>query len=151
MESLKKKYQKIKIIGEGTFAVIYEGISLETSRKVAIKKIKMGDSSYGIDIGALREIRSLQKLSHENIVNLIEVFSSKKNINLVLEFVDSDLEKLIRDRSVVFSAGDVKSWMWMLLKGVQECHSKWILHRVRLDEIVYFYVGFEAKQSAHCQ
>ena len=138
MNTSTKKYQKNKIIGEGTFAVIYEATSAETSQKVAIKKIKMGDTSYGIDIGALREIRSLQQLRHENIVDLIEVFPSKKNINLVLEFLDSDLEKVIKDKSVLFSAADIKSWMWMILKGIQECHSRWIIHRVFIILVLTF-------------
>ena len=83
------------------------------------KKKKMGNTSYGIDIGALREILALQKLSHTNIVNLIEVFPSKKNVNLVLEFLENDLKQIIRSKSVLYSTADVKSWILMLLKGIQ--------------------------------
>lgn len=146
--SRKKRYQKVKIIGEGTFAVIYEAIDTQTSKRVAIKKIKMGDSSYGIDIGALREIHSLQKIRHPNVISLLEVFPSKKNVNLVLEFLDSDLERIIKDRSLLFSTADIKSWMWMLLKGIQECHVNWIIHRVFV--IFIHFIGLETKQFASC-
>ncbi|CAG7683975.1 unnamed protein product, partial [Allacma fusca] len=37
---------------------------------------------------ALREIRVLRKLRHENLVNLIEVFRRRKHIYLVFEFID---------------------------------------------------------------
>ena len=47
----------------------------------------------------------------------------------VYEFLDSDLECLIRDRATIISAADVKSYMQMLLKGLVSCHKHWILHR----------------------
>jgi cyclin-dependent kinase 7 len=60
------------------------------------------------------------------------VFSHKANLNLVLEFLEYDLEMLIKNKSVVFSAGDVKAWMGMCLKGLRHVHSLYILHRVFL-------------------
>ena len=65
-------------------------------------------------------------------IQLIDVFSHKANLNLVLEFLEYDLEMLIKNKSVVFSAGDVKSWMSMCLKGLRHVHSLYILHRVRI-------------------
>lgn len=63
---------------------------------------------------------------------LLSVFSSKTNLNLVLEFLTTDLEYLIRDKTLLFQPGDVKSWMQMTLRGVEFCHRNGILHRVRL-------------------
>ena len=59
------------------------------------------------------------------------MFSNKSNLNLVLEFLDSDLEAVIRDKHLVFQQSDVKSWMLMTMKGLDFCHRNWILHRVR--------------------
>jgi len=61
---------------------------------------------------------------------LLDVFSSKKNLNLVLEYLDSDLEMIIKDRSVVFLPADMKSWMAMTFRGLEFCHRNFILHRV---------------------
>jgi serine/threonine protein kinase len=47
----------------------------------------------------------------------------------VLEFLDSDLEALIKAKGVVLSPGDVKAYMLMLLKALQDCHQHWVLHR----------------------
>jgi cyclin-dependent kinase 7 len=58
------------------------------------------------------------------------VFSSKKNLNLVLEFLDTDLEMIIKDRSLVFLPADIKSWIAMTFRGLEFCHRNWILHRV---------------------
>ena len=70
-EFYKHKYQKTRKIGEGTYAVVYEGIATESKRIIAIKKIKLGAYSSEIEVSALREIKHLQELKHPNI---IEVF-----------------------------------------------------------------------------
>jgi len=65
-------------------------------------------------------------------MQLLDVFSSKKNLNLVLEFLDSDLEMIIKDRSLVFLPADTKSWMAMTFRGLEFCHRNHILHRVNI-------------------
>ena len=51
----------------------------------------------------------------------------------ILEFLDSDLEILIKDKSIIFQPADVKSWFLMLLRGLHHCHKNFILHRVLLS------------------
>ncbi|XP_010252062.1 PREDICTED: cyclin-dependent kinase D-1 isoform X2 [Nelumbo nucifera] len=41
----------------------------------------------------------------------------------------SDLEAIVRDRNIVLSPADIKSFMQMTLKGLAYCHKKWVLHR----------------------
>lgn len=48
----------------------------------------------------------------------------------MLEYLNTDLEAIIKDRSLVFRAGDIKSWMFMLCRGLEYCHRNWCLHRV---------------------
>jgi cyclin-dependent kinase 7 len=73
-------------------------------------------------------LRQLKKLQ------LLDVFSSKSNLNLVLEFLDTDLEAVIKDRSLIFQASDIKSWMLMTMRGLEFCHRNWVLHRVGSPE-----------------
>lgn len=47
----------------------------------------------------------------------------------VFEFLDSDLEALIKAKGVVLSPADVKAYMWMLLQALDACHKHWVLHR----------------------
>lgn len=61
---------------------------------------------------------------------LLDVFSHKANLNLVLEYLDTDLEAVIKDRTLIFQAADIKSWMAMTFKGLEFCHRNWVLHRV---------------------
>lgn len=66
----------------------------------------------------------------ENSIKLLDVFSSKTNLNLVLEYLDSDLEMIIKDRSLVFTPADIKSWTAMMVRGLEFCHRNFVLHRV---------------------
>ena len=52
------------------------------------------------------------------------------SLNMVLEFLDSDLEMLINNQNIVISIADIKSWMMMLLRGVNFIHLHNVLHRV---------------------
>ncbi len=48
----------------------------------------------------------------------------------MLEFLDTDLEAVIKDKTLLFQGADIKSWMLMTMKGLEFCHRNWILHRV---------------------
>lgn len=50
-------------------------------------------------------------------------------MNLVLEYLESDLEHVIKDKSITLSTAHIKSWMQMMLLGLEHCHRCWILHR----------------------
>ncbi|KAJ3346754.1 TFIIH complex serine/threonine-protein kinase subunit kin28, partial [Entophlyctis luteolus] len=131
-----ERFVKGDKIGEGTFAVVYKGALLHSSRAetasgrpVAIKKIKLGQFKDGLDVPSIREVKFLKQLKHSNVVELISVFSHKQNLTMVLELMDSDLEVIIKNKSVVFNTADVKSWLLMTLRGTYHCHRNFILHR----------------------
>ncbi|KAG0123730.1 kinase-like domain-containing protein [Tuber indicum] len=129
-EETKKKYTKDRKVGEGTYAVVHLGHVKSTALPVAIKKIKLSAMVDGISMDAIREVKFLQELRHENIIRLIDVFSSKnQNLNLVLEFLDSDLEMIIKDTKIGFGGADIKSWLAMSLRGLWWCHKNFVLHR----------------------
>ncbi|KAI9295079.1 CMGC/CDK/CDK7 protein kinase [Neoconidiobolus thromboides FSU 785] len=122
-------YLKDRKLGEGTYAVVYLGKQKITGRKVAIKKIKVQEMQNGLDISSIREIKCLKELSHPNIIELIEVYMHKTSLNLILEYLESDLEQVIKDKNLVFMPSDIKSWMLMTLRGLEFCHDNNILHR----------------------
>lgn len=79
---------------------------------------------------ALREVKLLRELKpHPNVVPLLDVFLHKRRLCLVFEFVDSDLEAVVRAKGVVLSPGDVKAYMRALLEALSFCHASWVLHR----------------------
>ncbi|CEF63125.1 Cyclin-dependent kinase 7 [Strongyloides ratti] len=110
----KGRYEKVKHLGEGQFANVYLAKDTITNDLVAIKKIKLGSITEvrdGINRTALREIKLLQEVKHDNIICLRDVIGHKKNIQLVMDFMETDLEIVIKDKSLEY------------------LHSNWILHR----------------------
>lgn len=102
---------------------------LQTGQTVAIKKIRLGKQKEGVNFTALREIKLLKELKDPNIIELIDAFPHKGNLHLVFEFMETDLEAVIRDRNIFLSPADIKSYLQMTLKGLEYCHKKWVLHR----------------------
>jgi len=128
-DTLLTNIDPAKKVGEGTYAVVYLGKQVESGRDIAIKEIKTGQFKDGLDMSALREVKYLQELRHDNVIELVDVFSASDNLNLVLEFLPADLEMIIKDRDILFSPADMKSWLLMTLRGVHHCHRNFILHR----------------------
>ncbi|XP_020592120.1 cyclin-dependent kinase D-1-like [Phalaenopsis equestris] len=123
------RYLKRELLGEGTYGVVFKAIDTQSGKTVAIKRIRLGKHKEGVNFTALREIKLLKELKDPNIIELIDAFPYKGNLHLVFEFMESDLEAVIRDRNIVLSPGDIKSYLQMTLKGLAFCHKKWVLHR----------------------
>jgi len=126
------RYSKIEFLGEGQFATVFKATDNEEGGVVAVKKIKIGnkvEALDGINRTALREIKLLQELRHENLIGLLDVFGHKSNISLVYDFMDTDLEVIIKDKDIVLTQSHIKAYMIMTLKGIEYLHRMWVLHR----------------------
>ncbi|KAK6179419.1 hypothetical protein SNE40_011784 [Patella caerulea] len=131
-EERVNRYEKIDFLGEGQFATVYKARDTKTDRIVAVKKIKIGtraEAADGINRTALREIKLLQELEHANIIGLLDVFGQKSNISLVFDFMETDLEIIIKDTNIVLTPPHIKSYVLQTLLGLEYLHAHWILHR----------------------
>uniref|UniRef100_A0A7I4F4M7 [RNA-polymerase]-subunit kinase n=1 Tax=Physcomitrium patens TaxID=3218 RepID=A0A7I4F4M7_PHYPA len=123
------RYDKGVTIGSGTFGIVFKAIDKLTNRTVAVKMIRTGKYKEGVNVTALREIKLLKELYDPNVIELVDVYQHKRNLYLVFEYMESDLEAVIYDRNTFLSPADYKSYIYMTLKGLAFCHKKWILHR----------------------
>ena len=55
---------------EGNLFLYDTGREASTGRKVAIKKIKVGQFKDGLDMSAIREVKYLRELKHQNIIEV---------------------------------------------------------------------------------
>ncbi|ORZ34863.1 kinase-like domain-containing protein [Catenaria anguillulae PL171] len=128
-----ENYDKLSPIGEGTYGVVMKCRHRESGQIVAIKKFKESDDDAQIRKTALREVRMLKQLKHENIVNLFDVFRRKGKLYLVFEHVDhtilEDLEKHPNGLSDHRDHGVVRKVMYQLLRAVDYLHSHNVIHR----------------------
>ena len=85
-----EKYHGFKKIGDGTYGSVLKAHSLKTGEVVAIKKMKKKYYRWDQCI-SLREIQSLIKLAHPNIVRLYEVSLEQNVLHFVFEFIDKNV------------------------------------------------------------
>jgi cyclin-dependent kinase 9 len=132
-------YKVIAKIGSGTHGEVFKAKD-EDGRPVALKKILMQKETQGFPITAIREIKLLQELKHDNIVDLVEICRSRSSQSpcclpgidtffLVMEFCDHDLAGLIANRKLKFSLGEIKKVMYQLFNGLYHIHQNRIVHR----------------------
>ena len=81
------KYKVIKTIGDGTYGSVCKAVSKSTGEVVAIKKMKKKFYSWE-ECMALREIKSLRKLNHPQIVKLKEVIRVNDDLYFVFEYLE---------------------------------------------------------------
>lgn len=60
---------------------------------------------------------------------LVDVFAGRANVNMVLEYCITDLEEVIKDRSVILTPAEIKCCMRQILLGTAACHAAYTLHR----------------------
>jgi len=135
-------YQDQKQVGEGQYGEVFMARDKFSGRRVALKKLKMASEHNGFPITAIREIKILNSLRHENIVDLIEIVTNQKDskkslleedyVYMVFEYMDYDLQGLIyanSKRSVQLTPQHIKSYTKQLLDGVYHMHKNKIIHR----------------------
>uniref|UniRef100_A0A5B7BXG9 cyclin-dependent kinase n=2 Tax=Davidia involucrata TaxID=16924 RepID=A0A5B7BXG9_DAVIN len=124
------KYNYIALIGDGSFGVVYKACDHVTGEIVAIKSIAFRDADECVPSSVIREVSLLKELEHDNIIRLLNVLSSERNVSLVFEYLNSDLKKFMQTfPSVAKDPQIIKSFLRQILCGVEYCHSNEIIHR----------------------
>jgi cyclin-dependent kinase 3 len=128
-EAALERYQRMDILGEGTYGVVYRAIDRTTGQIVALKKMRLDRTEEGIPQTALREVSILQEIHHINIVNLLDVICADGKLYLIFEFVDQDLKKALEKRAAPYTGSTLKRLIYQLLDGLYFCHRHRIVHR----------------------
>eukprot|EP00929_Paragymnodinium_shiwhaense_P019252 TRINITY_DN13196_c0_g1_i1.p1 TRINITY_DN13196_c0_g1~~TRINITY_DN13196_c0_g1_i1.p1 ORF type:complete len:324 (+),score=80.83 TRINITY_DN13196_c0_g1_i1:119-1090(+) len=93
----------------------------------------IGEGTYGkaggIGFTALREIKLMQAVKHLNIINCHDVFLEEGALHIVMDFMDTDLKKVLEDKSLAVSESHVQCLAKQLLEGLGALHRQWFLHR----------------------
>ncbi|CAH1155862.1 unnamed protein product [Phaedon cochleariae] len=129
-----EEFQCLNRIEEGTYGVVYRARDKRTEDIVALKRLKMEKEKEGFPITSLREINTLLKGQHPNIVTVREIVvgSNMDKIFIVMDYVEHDLKSLMetmRHKKQHFMPGEIKCLLRQLLRAVAHLHDNWILHR----------------------
>ncbi|KAL3604373.1 hypothetical protein D5086_005232 [Populus alba] len=88
-------YMAERVVGHGSFGLVFQAKCLETGETVAIKKV-LQDKRY-----KNRELQTMRLLDHPNVVSLKHCFFSTTEkdelyLNLVLEYVPETIHRVIK-------------------------------------------------------
>ncbi|CAF3583897.1 unnamed protein product [Rotaria socialis] len=131
-------YRIFKDIGLGSFSRVKLGRHLLAHEKVAIKildKTKIDEKTQRL---LLREITSMERLYHPNIIRLYEVIETPKDIYIVTEYASGgDLYTCI-NHTGKFPEDEAKHIFAQITAAIDHMHSKGIVHRDIKTENVFF-------------
>ncbi|KAF2354266.1 Protein kinase domain [Trinorchestia longiramus] len=128
MGEIMNRYITLNELGKGTYGSVVLGQRVDTGEKVAIKKMNKKFFTWDEAMN-LREVKSLKKLSHVNVVKLKEVIREKDTLYFVMEYMRENLYQLMKNSDKLFSESVVRNMMWQVLQGLAFMHKHGYFHR----------------------
>eukprot|EP01041_Mallomonas_annulata_P001850 gene1850-3594_t len=128
-------YDAQRMVGHGSFGVVFQAKVVETNEIVAIKKVLQDRRFKNRELQIMRQ---LQKQPHPNIVTLKHFFVSKGSkqddvyLNLVLEFVPETVYSVAKEysrRKETVPYLVTKLYMYQLSRALGHIHGMGICHR----------------------
>uniref|UniRef100_A0A8C4QWP1 cyclin-dependent kinase n=1 Tax=Eptatretus burgeri TaxID=7764 RepID=A0A8C4QWP1_EPTBU len=120
--------RRLRRVSLGTYATVFKGRSKLTDNLVALKEIRL-EHEEGAPCTAIREVSLLKDLKHANIVTLHDIIHTEKTLTLVFEYLEKDLKQYMDDCGNIMSIHNVKIFLFQLLRGLNYCHRRRVLHR----------------------
>lgn len=118
-------YMAERVVGTGSFGVVFQAKCLETGETVAIKKV-LQDRRY-----KNRELQLMRLMDHPNVISLKHCFfsSTAKDelyLNLVMEYVPESLYKVLKHYTTSNQRMPliyVKLYMYQIFRGLAYIHN----------------------------
>ncbi|KAL6627747.1 hypothetical protein ACP70R_031473 [Stipagrostis hirtigluma subsp. patula] len=118
-------YVAERIVGQGSFGVVFQARCLETGERVAIKKV-LQDVRY-----KNRELQTMKVLDHPNVVCLKHHFCSTTDkeelyLNLVLEYVPETVHRVVKHYNKMNQRMPliyVKLYMYQICRALAYIHN----------------------------
>jgi len=117
-------YEVVRKLGRGKYSEVFEGYNTDTKGPCVIKVLKPVKKRK-----VKREIKILHDLKGGiNIIQLLDCVKDQntKTCSLIFEYVDCEDFKTLYPRLTDL---EIRRYMYQLLKALNYCHSKGIIHR----------------------
>ncbi|MBQ4075456.1 MAG: protein kinase [Clostridia bacterium] len=127
---LDNRYELVEFVGKGGMAIVYRAIDHRTGHSVAVKILQPEFNQDAEFLGRFeREAMTASKMSHHNIVNLLDVGQDKEIRFLVMEYVRGrTLKEVIRQKGALPPAVAAQIGI-RILSALQHAHNNGIIHR----------------------
>mmetsp|Transcript_16233 Transcript_16233/g.49118 ORF Transcript_16233/g.49118 Transcript_16233/m.49118 type:complete len:526 (+) Transcript_16233:167-1744(+) len=122
------RYKLVKQLGDGTYGSVLKAVNRQTGDVVAVKKMKKKFYNWE-ECMQLREVKSLKKLSHPNIIKLKEVIRENDELFFVFEFMEMNLYEVMKKRERHFPESKIRNLMYQIFQGLAFTHKHGFFHR----------------------
>ncbi|KAJ1889981.1 serine/threonine protein kinase, CMGC, CDC2/CDK sub, partial [Coemansia sp. IMI 209127] len=130
-------YELTTKLGEGTFGEVHKAVHKATGIVVALKRVLMHNEKEGLPITAIREIKLLKSLHHQNIVPLTDmlvkhepnVSGAVPSVYMVFPYMEHDLTGLLENPKIHLRPEHIKLYLRQLLEGTAYLHASRVMHR----------------------
>ena len=123
-------YTLLEVVGQGTFGEVWSAVERHTRESVAVKileKEKIVDDDARQRL--VNEIAILQRVQHNNLVQLLEVIEEPDRIYLVTEYVGGgELFSYIVQKGRLDEVEAARLFAQMVA-AVDSCHRQLVIHR----------------------
>lgn len=137
MGRLIGKYEIGAKLGAGNFSIVKLCTDIETGVQYAVKIMAKGQTQW--ERYQLREIATMKRLNHPNVLRLREVLDGPEHLFLILELVTGgDLcEAVKRAPEGRLTEATARVYFQQLIAGLNHCHQNGIAHRdLKLENIM---------------
>lgn len=127
---LDNRYELVEFVGKGGMALVYRAVDQRTGHSVAVKILRPEFNQDAEFLGRFeREATTASKMSHHNIVNLLDVGQDGDIRYLVMEYVNGQtLKDVIRQKGAL--PPNVAAQIGIrILSALQHAHNNGIIHR----------------------
>lgn len=122
-------FERVSQVGEGTYGKVYKAVNQVSGSTAALKRLRLESEREGFPVTALREIKLLQSLRHDNIISLKEMMVEEGGVFMVFGYMDHDLSGILAHPTLRLSEGHIKFLFRQIISGLSYIHRRGVLHR----------------------
>lgn len=127
-KKISKKYEMIKLLGQGNYGKVVLALNKYTNEQVAIKVIKKkkNDNTF-----FLKELSLLNFCKfNKTVVKFIDNYEDPENFYLVMEFIKgSDLQTFLTKQERILNESVIKNIIKQVAEAIKYLHDNGIVHR----------------------
>jgi len=137
-EQIRKDYDIKETLGNGSFATVRRAIRKSDKGEFAIKIIKKNQLNSEELLVVHDEVDIMHKISHENCVQLYEMYESNKKIYMVLELLSGGelFDRIVTKGS--YSEKEASEVVKSIVSAIKYLHSIGVVHRdLKPENLIY--------------